>query len=88
MSSSDSFDDDYSSDEYVLQDSDNNNSDEFIEDLDTDVEVTENDWNSDINTIPQLFDFTGNSGLQCTLSSNNPHFYLFFDDNIMNNIVT
>lgn len=90
LSSSDSFDDDYSSDEYVQHDSDNNNSDEIIEDSDTDVEITDNDWNSDINTIPKLFDFTGNSGLQCTLSSNNPYDYfsLFFDDSIMNNIVT
>lgn len=90
LSSSDSFDDDYSSDECVQQDSDNNNSDEIIEDSDTDVEITDNDWNSDINTIPKLFYFTGNSGLQCTLSSNNLHDYfsLFFDDSIMNNIVT
>lgn len=90
LSSSESFDDDYGSAEYVQQDSDNNNSDEIIEDSDTDVEITDNDWNSDINTIPKLFDFTGNSGLQCTLSSNNFHDYfsLFFDDSIMNNIVT
>jgi len=90
LSSSDSFDDEYSSDECVQQDSDNNDSDFIIEDSDTDVEITDNDWNSDINTIPKLFDFTGNSGLQCTLSSNNPHDYfsLFFDDSILNNIVT
>lgn len=64
-----------------------NNSDEIIEDSDTDIEITDNDWNSDINTIPKLFDFTGNYGLQCTLSSNNPHDYfsLFFDDSILNN---
>ncbi|XP_008179963.1 piggyBac transposable element-derived protein 4-like [Acyrthosiphon pisum] len=90
LSSSDSFDEVYSSDEYVLQDSDSNNSDKIIEDSDADVEITDNDWNSDINTMPKLFDFTGNSGLQYTLSTKNPldYFNLFFDDNIMNNIVT
>lgn len=83
LTSSDSFDDDYSSDEYVQQYSDNNNSDEIIENSDTDVEI------ADINTIPKLY-FTGNFRLQCALSSNNPHDYfsLFFDDRIMNNIVT
>jgi hypothetical protein len=43
LSSSDSIDDDYSSDEYVQQDSDNNNSDGIIEDSDLEVEITDND---------------------------------------------
>lgn len=88
----DSFDDVYSSDEYLppgMQESNHTSSDsDNISECS--IGIANDGWMYDKNSKPHIFEFTGNSGLQCNLLNDDPYNYfnIFFDDELYNIIVT